>query len=49
MSLSMVSPIMVVSPVRRPSSVRAVRIITGLGLPTLKAWMPVAFSNMATT
>ena len=48
MSVSIVSPITVVSSVRRPSSLRASRIITGLGLPTLKAFRPVADSNMAT-
>ena len=37
MSVSIVSPIMIVSSVARPSSLRAARIITGLGLPTLNA------------
>ena len=36
----MVSPIMVVSSVVSPSSLRAARIITGLGLPTLNALTP---------
>ncbi len=48
MSVSIVSPIMVVSSVARPSSLRAARIMTGLGLPTLKAFNPVAVSSMAT-
>ena len=42
------SPIMIVSLVAMPSSLRAVRIITGLGLPTLKALMPVAVSSSDT-
>ncbi len=37
MSVSIVSPIIVVSSVVRPSSFRAARIMTGLGLPTLNA------------
>ena len=48
MSVSIVSPMIVVSSARRPSSLRAARIITGLGLPTLKALTPVAASSMAT-
>ena len=48
MSVSIVSPIMIVSSVARPSSLRAARIITGLGLPTLNALTPVAVSSMAT-
>jgi hypothetical protein len=35
---------MIVSLVAMPISLRAVRIITGLGLPTLNALMPVATS-----
>src|SRR5262249_29970312 len=34
--------------VDRPSSFRAARIITGLGLPTLNAFTPVAASSNAT-
>ena len=48
MSVSIVSPIIVVSSVARPSSLRAARIITGLGLPTLNALTPVAVSSIAT-
>ena len=42
------APIMIVSSVARPSSFRAARIMTGLGLPTLKALRPVAVSSIAT-
>ena len=47
-SVSMVSPIMVTSLVRRLSCLRAMRIMMGLGLPTLKAFIPEAASSMAT-
>ena len=49
MSVSMVSPIMMVWVASSPSSLRAARMMSGLGLPTENARHPVAASIMATT
>ena len=48
MSVSIVSPMTTVWSVVSPSSLRAARSMTGLGLPTLKALTPVAVSSIAT-